>query len=152
MPFPFGVLTGILDLCKHGPTTLPPGQASPGHGHSPELGIRSGKLPFPWHLPETPCPVGLTLPAAQGSCEAPGRENRRGLRNCQVQCLGVLNALMPQDRCLLQSSSSACSPAWSLAAGPSPLDRARSSPQEGPPFCVPPFRKFSQSSPPTQFH
>lgn len=105
---PLGVLTGILDLCKHGPTPVFPGPARPGHGHSPELGVRNRKLPFPW----------LTRPTSQGSCEAPGRENRRGLGNWTVRYLGVANALMPQEPCLLQSSSSACSPACPLAAHP----------------------------------
>jgi hypothetical protein len=34
----------------------------------------------PWHLSETPLASGAHIALFQGSCKAPGRRNRRGLR------------------------------------------------------------------------
>lgn len=155
MPTPLGLLTGILDLCKtrvHQTPSRPSAVIAlaaprPCDGHSPELGVRSRKLSSPNTSLRLLSPVGLTMPASQGSCRAPGRGNRKGLRNWKAQCLGVVNALMPQDWCLSQSHSSACSSTCrpchgSLGFGQNPLLSTGR-----PSFCIPFCRKSPRAAP-----
>lgn len=99
------------------------------------------KAPLPPTPPGDACPMRPMLPASQGSHEAPGREDWK------VQCLGVVNAPMPQDGCLPQSHSSTSPPVCRLAACPHLWTEPTPPHRKGSLFCIPPCREFSHSSP-----